>query len=115
VLTRMLACSLTWHMQQRLAPVLFKDHDPATRRAARTSPVAPAQRPPAAPAKAATKTASTGQPVHSLATLLADLAAALCVSGPVSRLGQAPGRLLSSLVVAVAADLQAELTAGPAA
>ena len=35
------------------------------------------------------------------------LLAALCVSGPVSRLGQAPGRKLSSLVVAAAAELSA--------
>jgi DNA-binding IclR family transcriptional regulator len=35
------------------------------------------------------------------------LLAALCVSGPVSRLGQSPGRKLSALVVAVAADLSA--------
>ena len=34
------------------------------------------------------------------------LLAALCVSGPVSRLGQAPGRKLSSLVVAAAAELR---------
>jgi DNA-binding IclR family transcriptional regulator len=33
------------------------------------------------------------------------LLAALCVSGPVSRLGQAPGRKLSSLVVAAAGEL----------
>ncbi len=33
------------------------------------------------------------------------LLASLCVSGPVSRLGQAPGRKLSSLVVAAAAEL----------
>ncbi len=43
------------------------------------------------------------------------IAAALCVSGPVSRVGQAPGRRLSSVVVAAAAELQAELTTGPAA
>jgi DNA-binding IclR family transcriptional regulator len=35
------------------------------------------------------------------------LLAALCVSGPVSRLGQAPGRKLSSLVVTAAAELTA--------
>src|SRR5271165_3932735 len=34
------------------------------------------------------------------------LLAALCVSGPVSRLGQAPGRKLSTLVVAAAAELR---------
>ena len=35
------------------------------------------------------------------------LLAALCVSGPVSRLGQAPGRKLSSFVVAAAGELAA--------
>jgi hypothetical protein len=74
VLIRMLAYYLTWHMQQRLAPVLFKDHDPAAGRAARPSPVAPAQRSPAALAKIAAKTTPDGEPVHSFATLLADLA-----------------------------------------
>jgi DNA-binding IclR family transcriptional regulator len=37
------------------------------------------------------------------------LAAAICVSGPVSRLGQSPGRRLSPLVISAAADLSAEL------
>jgi len=40
------------------------------------------------------------------------LIAALCVSGPVSRLGQAPGRKLSALVVAAAAQLSGQV-AGP--
>jgi hypothetical protein len=74
VLIRMLAYYVTWHMQQRLAPMLFKDGDPATGKAARPSPVAPAQRSPAALAKAAAKVTADGQPVHSFATLLADLA-----------------------------------------
>ena len=74
VLIRTLAYYLTWHMQHALAPMLFKDDDPAAGQAARTSPVAPAQRSPAALAKAATKTTPGGQPVHSFATLLADLA-----------------------------------------
>jgi DNA-binding IclR family transcriptional regulator len=38
------------------------------------------------------------------------LLAALCVSGPVSRLGQAPGRKLSAAVVEAAADLTQQLT-----
>jgi DNA-binding IclR family transcriptional regulator len=42
------------------------------------------------------------------------LAAALCVSGPVSRVGQAPGRRLSAGVVAAAAELAAALPGGPA-
>jgi hypothetical protein len=74
VLIRMLAYYLTWHMQQKLAPVLFKDDDPAAGRAARRSPVAPARRSPAALAKIASKTTPGGEPVHSFATLLADLA-----------------------------------------
>ena len=39
------------------------------------------------------------------------IAAALCVSGPVSRLGQAPGRRLSALVIAAAAELAHGLSA----
>jgi DNA-binding IclR family transcriptional regulator len=38
------------------------------------------------------------------------LLAALCVSGPVSRLGEAPGRKLSAAVVEAAADLTRQLT-----
>jgi DNA-binding IclR family transcriptional regulator len=37
------------------------------------------------------------------------LLAALCVSGPVSRLGQSPGRKLSTAVVAAAGDLSGQL------
>jgi hypothetical protein len=74
VLIRMLAYYVTWHMQQKLAPVLFTDDDPAAARAARPSPVAPARRSTAAMAKAATKAAADGGPVHSFATLLEDLA-----------------------------------------
>jgi transposase len=74
VLIRMLAYYVTWHMQQRLAPMLFKDDDPAAGKTARPSPVAPAQRSPAALAKAATKATTDGGPVHSFATLLEDLA-----------------------------------------
>jgi len=74
VLIRMIAYYATWHLQQRLAPMLFKDDDPATGKAARPSPVAPAQRSPSALAKAAAKATRDGQPVHSFATLLADLA-----------------------------------------
>jgi DNA-binding IclR family transcriptional regulator len=39
------------------------------------------------------------------------IAAAVCVSGPVSRLGQAPGRRFSVPVLAAAAELAAELAA----
>jgi hypothetical protein len=74
VLIRMLAYYVTWHMQQRLARMLFKDHDPAAGKAARPSPVAPARRSASAVAKAAAKVTADGGPVHSFATLLDDLA-----------------------------------------
>ncbi len=74
VFLRMLSYYITWHMQARLAPMLFTDDDKDTARAARPSPVAPAERSPKALAKAATKRTTGDQPVHSFATLLRDLA-----------------------------------------
>ena len=71
VFLRMLSYYITWHMQARLASLLFTDDD---KPAARTSPVAPAARSPRALAKAATKQTPGDLPVHSFATLLADLA-----------------------------------------
>ena len=73
VFLRMLSYYLSWHLQARLAPVLFTDDDKQAASAARTSPVAPAVRSPRAQAKAATKQTPAAQPVHSFATLLADL------------------------------------------
>ena len=73
VFLRMLSYYLSWHMQARLAPALFTDDDKQAASAARTSPVAPAARSPRALAKAATKQTPSDLPVHSFATLLADL------------------------------------------
>jgi hypothetical protein len=73
VFLRMLSYYLSWHLQARLAPLLFTDDDKPAASAARTSPVAPAARSPRALAKAATKHTPADQPVHSFATLLADL------------------------------------------
>ena len=73
VFLRMLSYYLSWHMQARLAPLLFTDDDKQAASAARTSPVAPAARSPRALAKAATKQTPGDLPVHSFATLLADL------------------------------------------
>ena len=70
---RMLSYYLSWHLQARLAPILFTDDDKPAAQAARTSPVAPAARSPRAQAKAATKHTPAAQPVHSFATLLSDL------------------------------------------
>jgi len=74
VFLRMLSYYITWHMQARLAPLLFTDDDKPAASAARPSPVAPAVRSPHALAKAATKQTPADLPVHSFATLLADLA-----------------------------------------
>ena len=73
VFLRMLSYYISWHMQGRLAPLLFTDDDKPAAQAARTSPVAPAARSPRALAKAATKQTPGDLPVHSFATLLADL------------------------------------------
>jgi len=73
VFLRMLSYYLSWHMQARLAPLLFTDDDKPAAQATRPSPVAPAARSPRALAKAATKHTPADQPVHSFATLLADL------------------------------------------
>ncbi|HEX5298523.1 MAG TPA: IS1634 family transposase [Streptosporangiaceae bacterium] len=73
VFLRMLSYYISWHMQARLAPLLFTDDDKPAASAARPSPVAPAARSPRALAKAATKHTPADLPVHSFATLLADL------------------------------------------
>jgi len=72
VFLRMLSYYLSWHMQARLAPLLFTDDDKPA--AARTSPAAPAARSPKALAKAATKHTPGDLPVHSFSSLLTDLA-----------------------------------------
>jgi len=73
VFLRMLSYYISWHMQARLAPLLFTDDDKPAAQAARTSPVAPAARSPQALAKAATKKTPGDLPVHSFSSLLTDL------------------------------------------
>ena len=74
VFLRMLSYYITWHMHQRLAPLLFTDHDKPAAQATRPSPVAPAARSPQALANAAAKRTGGDLPVHSFASLLTDLA-----------------------------------------
>ena len=74
VFLRMLSYYITWHMHDRLAPLLFTDDDKPAAQATRRSPVAPAARSPRALAKAAAKRTPGDLPVHSFHTLLADLA-----------------------------------------
>ncbi len=70
----MLAYYVVWHMKRDLAPMLFKDDDPAAAAAQRSSPVAKAKVSPAARRKAISRRTEDGQPVHSFRTLLHDLA-----------------------------------------
>jgi hypothetical protein len=74
VFLRMLSYYITWHMQARLAPLLFTDDDKPAALATRPSPVAPAMRSAGALAKAATKHTPDKLPVHSFHTLIGDLA-----------------------------------------
>jgi transposase len=67
----MLAYYLEWHMRRALAPMLYDETEPETPRA---SVVAPPARSPAALAKQTTGRTADGLPVHSLRTLIADLA-----------------------------------------
>src|SRR5215831_2297907 len=70
----MLAYYVEWHMREKLAPLLFDDHDKAAAQARRESIVKPARRSAAAERKALTKQTAQGEPVHSFQSLLADLA-----------------------------------------
>jgi hypothetical protein len=74
VLLCMLAYYVEWHMRRALSPILFDDHDKQAADSLRRSIVAPAQRSPAAQAKARSKRTPDGQPVESFQSLLADLA-----------------------------------------
>ena len=69
-----LACHVEWHLRRRLAPLLFQDEDPEGARAQRASPVQPARTSEQARRKCATRSTAEGLPVHSLSTLLDDLA-----------------------------------------
>jgi hypothetical protein len=73
VFLRMLAFYVEWHMRERLASLLFGDHEREAAEATRTSIVQPAPRSDAARAKDKTKQSMDGLPVHSFRTLMADL------------------------------------------
>lgn len=64
----MLAYYVQWHLREKLKPLLFDDQDPPPRA------VRKAERSEAAKAKDRTRQTDEGLPVHSLRTLLADLA-----------------------------------------
>jgi len=68
----MLAYYVEWHLIEAWRPLLFADEDQAAK--ADRDPVAPAKRSAAALEKAATHSRADGAPVHSLRTLLEELA-----------------------------------------
>jgi hypothetical protein len=74
VLVCMLAYYVEWHMRQRLAPMLFDEHDKRSADIQRGSIVAPARRSPRTESKARTKRTEDGGPVESFQSLLANLA-----------------------------------------
>ena len=71
VLICMLACYLSWHLRRAWAPLTFTDEHPP---AAPGNPVAPAQRSPAAQAKASRQRDEHGHRYHSFRGLLDHLA-----------------------------------------
>lgn len=73
VFLAMLSYYVTFHMERALSPMLFRDDDKEAAEATPTSPVAPAQRSSSALTKVTTKKTPEQLPVHSFATLLADL------------------------------------------
>ena len=70
----MLAYYVEWHMRQRLKALLFDDEEPEVAEAARASVVARAETSPSAQDKARSKRTASGESVHSLRTLLDNLA-----------------------------------------
>ena len=64
----MLASYVVWHLRRAWAPLCFTDEN----KPERADPVAPAQRSPAALAKASRQRTDDDQPIHSLATTLFD-------------------------------------------
>ena len=74
VLLCMLAYYVEWNMRRKLKPMLFDDEDAEGAEALRRSVVAPATTSTSARAKAATRRAPDGDPVHSFRTLIDDLA-----------------------------------------
>lgn len=70
----MLAYYVEWHMRQALKPVLHDDEELEQQRESRTNPVAPTLRSERAKAKARHHRTEDALPVHSLRTLLLDLA-----------------------------------------
>lgn len=70
----MLAYHVEWHLREAWAPLLFQDHDRAAAEAARASPVAAAERSPAAERKRGRRRTDDGLPLCRFSDLMAHLA-----------------------------------------
>lgn len=69
----MLAYHVQWHMERKLAPVLFADEELSEQKSKRATPVETTERSESAKEKAAGKRTGEGLVVHSFATLLDEL------------------------------------------
>jgi hypothetical protein len=72
ILLCMLAFYVEWHMREAWRELMFADTEQAAK--ATRDPVAPAKRSASASAKAASKLLDDAEPVHSFATLMAEMA-----------------------------------------
>ncbi|MAG96759.1 MAG: IS1634 family transposase [Rhodospirillaceae bacterium] len=70
----MLAYHVEWHMRQRLAPILYAEHDKAAAQAGRSSIVQPMEPSPATKRKRSRHSTDQGAPISSLRDLLRHLA-----------------------------------------
>jgi Transposase DDE domain len=70
----MLAYYVEWHLREAWAPLLFQDHDRAAAEAERASPVAAAERSPAAERKRSRRRSDDGLPLCRFSDLMAHLA-----------------------------------------
>jgi Transposase DDE domain len=70
----MLAYYVEWHLREALAPILFDDHERAAAATERSSIIAPDRRSAASRRKTAHKRTADALPVHSLRSLLGELA-----------------------------------------
>ena len=69
----MLAYYVEWHMRQKLAPILFDDHDKEFAEKLRNNPIEPAKKSPKAVSKAKKKLSDDNFKVHSFQSLLKNL------------------------------------------
>jgi len=83
----MLAYHVEWHMRQRLAPILYSDHDKPTAEIERPSIIKPLEPSPAAKRKRSRRKTDDGTPVSSLRDLMRHMASLTLntVTTPINR------------------------------